>query len=40
MGELGQRMSNAEFVEWSVFHGRKAQRQEMAHKRAQHGRGR
>ncbi len=36
--EMGARMSHAEFIEWSIYHARKAQRQELAHKMANHGR--
>lgn len=31
-------MGNDEFVAWSVYYGRKAQRQELATKMARHGR--
>ncbi len=31
-------MSNTEFVRWSVYHARKAQRAELAQKMAQHER--
>lgn len=31
-------MSNAEFVEWQVFHARKAQRAELEQKMAKHRR--
>jgi hypothetical protein len=31
--ELEQRMSNAEFVRWMVYHGRRAQDQELAMKK-------
>lgn len=32
--ELRESLSNAEYVRWSVFYGRKAQRQQMAMQRA------
>jgi hypothetical protein len=35
---LRRTMSNEEFVAWSIFHGRKAQRQELATKMARNGR--
>jgi hypothetical protein len=35
VGEMRERMSNDELVRWSVFHGRKAQREELAQKRAE-----
>lgn len=34
VADLRGRMSNAEFVAWSVYHGRRAQEREMADKRA------
>lgn len=39
VAELDRRMGHDEFVEWQVWHGRKAQRQELAAKTAKHGRG-
>lgn len=33
--EMRERMSNREFVAWSVYFGRKAQREELAMKSAQ-----
>ncbi|MDN5751376.1 MAG: hypothetical protein L0H64_23230 [Pseudonocardia sp.] len=40
VGEMQDRMGNDEFVAWGVYHGRRAQRQELAEKsaRAKHGR--
>lgn len=38
MADLDARMSNREFVEWQMYHARKAQRQELADKMAKHGR--
>jgi hypothetical protein len=38
VGELRESVSAAEFVAWSVYYGRKAQRTELAHKMATHGR--
>lgn len=32
--EMEARMSNAEFVRWSIFYARKAQQQELAQKEA------
>lgn len=32
-------MSNAEYMAWTVYHGRKAQRAEMEQKMAAHGKG-
>lgn len=37
VGELHDRVGNDEFVRWQVWHGRKAQRQELAAKMAKHG---
>lgn len=37
VGEMRERMSNDELVRWSVFHGRRAQREELAAKKAQSG---
>jgi len=34
VGELERRMSAAEFVEWQVFYGRRAQRREIEEKKA------
>jgi hypothetical protein len=36
--EMRERMSNEEFVRWSVYYGRKAQREELAAKSAKRGR--
>ena len=36
--EMRERMSNEEFVRWSVYYGRKAQREELAMKSAKRGR--
>jgi hypothetical protein len=36
--ELLDTMSSAEYVDWTVYHGRKAQRTEMAQKLAAQGR--
>lgn len=36
--EMRERMSNLEFVSWSVYFGRKAQREELAAKSAKRGR--
>lgn len=33
VGELRDRMSQDEFVRWSVYHGRRAQREELESKR-------
>ncbi|MEU7817059.1 hypothetical protein [Pseudonocardia sp. NPDC049154] len=38
VARLEAEMSNAEFVEWQVFHARKAQRRELAEKMQKHGR--
>jgi hypothetical protein len=38
VAELRESVSNEEFVEWSVYYGRKAQRQELAAKMARHER--
>lgn len=38
VGELKERMSNQEFVEWSMYHARKAQKEEVASKLAKRGR--
>lgn len=38
VSEMQDRMSNAEFVRWSIYHARKAQRQELAEKMAKHKR--
>lgn len=40
VADLHDRMSNAEFVQWSVFYGRKGQRQQMADLKAKRGKGR
>lgn len=37
MGDLEQTMSNDEFVRWMVYHGRRAQEQEMASKKGARG---
>jgi len=34
VAELESRMSNAEFVEWQIYYARRAQRQELAEKKA------
>lgn len=34
VGEMRERMSNAEFVRWSVYYGRKAQSAELEAKRS------
>lgn len=34
VGEMRERMSGEEFAHWAVFHGRRAQREEMARLRA------
>lgn len=39
VSELVNRVSNAEFVHWAMYHGRKAQRGELAAKMAQHEKG-
>jgi hypothetical protein len=36
VAELGERMSNAEFVQWAMWHARKAQRRELAEKVSKH----
>jgi hypothetical protein len=36
--EMQERMSNQEYVEWCMYHGRKAQREELASKVAKRGR--
>lgn len=36
VAHLRATMDEGEFVRWSIFHGRKAQRQELAHKMAKH----
>lgn len=36
--EMRNRMSHDEFVRWGVYHGRKAQRRELAEKKAKRGR--
>jgi hypothetical protein len=36
VAELMERMSNAEFVQWSMWHARKVQRRELAEKVAKH----
>lgn len=38
VGEMQERMSNAEFVAWTAFHARKGQRQELEQKMARHRR--
>lgn len=38
VADLDARMPHAEFVEWQMFHARKAQRREMAEKMAKHRR--
>lgn len=38
VAELREGLSNEEFVQWSVYYGRKAQRHELATKMARHGR--
>lgn len=35
VADLDRRMSHREFVAWQVFHARKAQRRELAEKKAQ-----
>jgi hypothetical protein len=36
--EMEERMSNQEFVEWAMYHARKAQKEELANKLAKRGR--
>lgn len=36
VAEMDARMSHGEFVEWQMYHARKAQRQELASKMAKH----
>lgn len=38
MGRLEAEMSNAEFVEWAMYHARRNQRRELAEKQAKHRR--
>lgn len=40
VSRLRDEMSNAEFVAWCMYHARKAQRQELAMKKAQAKKGR
>jgi hypothetical protein len=37
--EMNERMSNGEFVEWKVYHARRAQREELEAMRARHKKG-
>lgn len=39
VAELDRCMGHDEFVEWNIWHARKAQRQELAAKVARHGKG-
>lgn len=39
VGRMRAEMSNAEFVEWGVFYGRQAQRQQMDQQMARHRKG-
>lgn len=39
VSELVNRVSNAEFLHWAMYHGRKAQRSELAQKMAAHEKG-
>ena len=36
VAEMAERMTNAEFVQWGMWHARKAQRREMAELKAKH----
>lgn len=40
VAEMNERMSNAEFVEWRVYHARRAQRQELEMMKVRAKRGR
>lgn len=37
VAEMHQRMTNAEYVDWTIYYGRKAQRDEMAMASAKKG---
>jgi hypothetical protein len=39
VGEMRERMSNAEFVRWSIFHARRRQDEELAARKAESGGG-
>lgn len=38
VAEMNERLSNQEFVEWAMYHARKAQKEELAAKVAKRGR--
>lgn len=38
VAEMRERMSNQEFVEWTMYHARKAQREELEAKKSKRGR--
>lgn len=38
VGELKERMSNQEYVEWAMYHARKAQKEELQSKLSNRGR--